>query len=49
MTDPYLHLYTNCGNLMSLLSEKDQDSRRELFQFGSGGAVVSEQNQFIGS
>ena len=49
MTDPYLHLYTNCGNLMSPLSEKDQDSRREVFQFGGSGAVVSEQNQFFGS
>ena len=48
MTDPYLHLYTNCGNLMSLLSEKDQDSRRELFQFGRSGAVVSEKDQFFG-
>ena len=48
MTGPYLHLYTNCGNFMSTLPEKDQDSRRELFQFGGGGTVVSEQNQFIG-
>ena len=49
MTDPYLHLYANCGNLMSLLSEKHQNPRSELFQFGCGGAVVDEQNQFIGS
>jgi len=48
MGDPYLHLYTNCVNLMSTLSEKNQDPRGELFQFGSGGAVVSEQNKFIG-
>jgi hypothetical protein len=34
---------------MSPLSEKDQDSRREVFQFSGSGAVVSEQNQFFGS
>ena len=49
MTDPYLHLYANCGNLMSLLSEKEQNPRSELFQFGRGGTVVDKQNQLIGS
>ena len=48
MTDPYLHLYANCSNLMSLFSEKDQYPWSKLFQFGRGGAVVDEQNQFIG-
>ncbi len=48
MADPYLRLYTNCGNLMSLLSEEIKDSRSELFQFGSCRAAFGKKDEFIG-
>lgn len=48
MKDLYLHLYTNCSNLMSVLSDKVYNSRRKEFQLGSYGSAVGEQDQFVG-